>query len=57
MGADEGVGMTADQSPPDDQRLWRLLLPWAVLPVALAIITLVDWLNRGRRRQRRREAA
>jgi len=49
--------MTADGSSPDDQRLWRLLLPWAVLPVALAIITLVDWLNRGRRRQRRREAA
>jgi hypothetical protein len=33
---------------------WSPLLPWAVLPLALAIITAVDWL-RGRRRPPRRE--
>ena len=24
---------------------WKLLLPWAVLPVALAIVTAVEWLR------------
>jgi hypothetical protein len=31
---------------------WSLLIPWAVLPLALAIITLHDWLRRGRRSKR-----
>jgi hypothetical protein len=33
---------------------WSPLLPWTVLPLALAIITVVDRL-RGRRRPSRRE--
>ena len=36
---------------------WSLLLPWGVLPLALAIITLADWLQSRRRRQSRKEAA
>ena len=28
------------------QPAWSLLAPWLVLPVALAIITLVEWLRR-----------
>ena len=37
----------------DDARTdgWRLLVPWLILPVALAIITVVDWLRRRQRRQ------
>ena len=36
---------------------WKFLLPWGVLPLALAIITLADWLQSRRRRQSRKEAA
>ncbi len=32
---------------------WSLLVPWLVLPVALAIITLVDWLRRRNQGARR----
>jgi hypothetical protein len=38
-------------------RAWKLLLPWGVLPLALAIIVLADWLTHACRRARRREAA
>jgi len=38
-------------------RLWKLLLPWGVLPLALAIIVLADWLSHARRHTRRKEAA
>ena len=39
-------------------RLWKLLLPWGVLPLALAIIVLADWLSsHARRRTRRKETA
>jgi hypothetical protein len=38
-------------------RVWRFLLPWAVLPLALAIITLVDWLRHGRRRTQGKESS
>ena len=38
-------------------RAWKLLLPWGVLPLALAIIVLADWLSRACRRSRRGEAA
>jgi len=38
-------------------RRWKFLLPWGVLPLALAIITLADWLTRACRRTRRKEAA
>lgn len=31
---------------------WGLLIPWTVLPVALAIILLNDWLRHGRRSKR-----
>jgi len=32
---------------------WSPLLPWAVFPLALAIITVVDWLRRRRQPPRR----
>jgi len=28
---------------------WRIVIPWLLLPAALAVITLVDWLRRRRR--------
>ena len=31
---------------------WGLLIPWAVLPIALAIIALSEWLRHGRWSQR-----
>ncbi len=40
-----------------EPRAWKLLLPWAVLPLALAIITAVDWLRRARRPTPRKEAS
>jgi hypothetical protein len=40
-----------------DPRAWKLLLPWAVLPLALAIITAVDWLRHAGRRTPRKEAS
>ena len=36
--------------------LWRLLAPWAILPAALALIALIDWLKHGREQTRRKEA-
>jgi len=42
--------MTRDrQTAPAERRdRWNLLVPWLVLPVALAIITLIDWFRRRR---------
>jgi hypothetical protein len=37
-------------------RAWKFLLPWAVLPLALAIIAAADWLKHGRKRTQRKEA-
>ena len=36
---------------------WRLLLPWAVLPVALAIVTAVEWRRQANRPAVRPSAA
>jgi hypothetical protein len=36
---------------------WSLLLPWGVLPLALAIVTLADWLHHRRRHTPPKEAA
>ena len=38
-------------------RAWKFLLPWGVLPLALAIIVLADWLAHACRQARRRGAA
>jgi hypothetical protein len=35
---------SVDTEPP--RAGWSLLVPWLVLPAALAIITLVEWLRR-----------
>ena len=42
--------MTHDEAaaPAERRDRWNLLVPWLVLPIALAIITLVDWLKRRR---------
>jgi hypothetical protein len=35
---------------------WRIFVPWAVLPLALAVIALVDWLKHHHTRAQREEA-
>jgi len=52
-GGDAVPGGEAQAGP----RAWKLLLPWGVLPLALAIVVLADWLSRARRHTRRKEAA
>jgi hypothetical protein len=49
-------GTPADDRSVPVARAWKFLLPWAVLPLALTIITLIDRLQHGRRRTRRKEA-
>jgi hypothetical protein len=49
-------GAPADERSAAVPRAWKYWLPWAVLPLALAIITAVDWLKHGRGQTRRKEA-
>ena len=49
-------GTPADDRSVPVARAWKFLLPWAVFPLALAVIMAVDWLLHGRRQTPRKEA-
>jgi len=51
---EDGAVRGGDAQP--GPRAWKLLLPWGVLPLALAIIVLADWLSRACRRARKEAA-
>jgi hypothetical protein len=52
QGSRFATASVVERRAPKDRGGWTLLIPWAVLPIALAIITLVDWLC-GRREARK----